>query len=494
MSSLSLTQQQKLQVKLSPAQIQMIRLLEIPVAELQERIDEELQKNPMLEEAAETENDENLNEEEIYANEIEKEEYENPLQNEDFNYEDYVQDDEIPDYKTTINNASADDERREVPLVESVSLSEYLESQIYLTSMDERECHIAKFIVGNIDDDGYLRRSVENLIDDLAFRESLVVSEEEMHKIIRQIQQFDPPGVGATTLQECLLIQLQQMPQTPMIVLSKKIIANYFNDFSHKNIAHLVTKLNVTEEKIREACEIIFRLTPKPGYAWTGMAYERHQNIIIPDFVVENREGRLYLSLNNGDLPQLCVNKEYEDMLREMLANEQKKNEQEKEAIRFVRNNIDSARNFIEAIKQRNDTLLKTMTAIMHFQENFFLGGDDRFIKPMILQDIADLTGFDVSTISRVSNSKYVQTDFGIFPLKYFFSEGMTNKHGDEVSTREIKQTLKKIIANEDKKRPLNDDALVEIMKSKGYLIARRTIAKYRKLLDIPIASVRKRM
>ena len=226
MSSLSLTQQQKLQVKLSPAQIQMIRLLEIPVAELQERIDEELQKNPMLEEAVETENDENLNEEEIYANEIEKEEYENPLQNEDFNYEDYVQDDEIPDYKTTINNASADDEHREVPLVESVSLSEYLESQIYLTSMDERECHIAKFIVGNIDDDGYLRRSVENLIDDLAFRESLVVSEEEMHKIIRQIQQFDPPGVGATTLQECLLIQLQQMPQTPMIVLSKKIIAN----------------------------------------------------------------------------------------------------------------------------------------------------------------------------------------------------------------------------------------------------------------------------
>ena len=479
---LSLTQRQSLLTKLSPQQIQIVRLLEIPGVELQRRINEELQENPALDEGKDPqairEEDEQKRSEEFdgdeygndsYANDesdaddyreasmgesyssessqadttYNDSDYANPLDNPEFNYDDYVTDDETPDYKTRITNYSDPQDTMDNTFTGTPSLIEHLKSQVYLTKMTKPERHIAKFVVGNIDEDGYLRRTAEELEDDLAFRESLIVPHEQMLDIIEQIKQFDPAGVGAHDLKECLEIE---------------------------------------------------HLNPTPGAEWAGTSYDNHGATIIPDFLVENRDGELVMQLLDGEIPDLHVNSDYQEMMKNYAGRKNQLTDAEKETVQFVKSKIDSAKWFIDAIKQRNETLTRTMMAIVEAQSDFFYEGDDSALKPMILQDIADKTGYDVSTISRVSNSKYVQTEFGIYPLKHFFSEGMQNIEGDEVSTREIKQALREIIDREDKSHPLNDDELVEAMKVAGYTIARRTVSKYRQQIGKSIARLRKQL
>lgn len=497
MLSTSLTQQQKLQTKLSPTQIQVIRMLELPSIELPQRINEELQENPALEEGSDRDNlpeddytqDEYADTGDDYSDEGDNA-LQDPLQNEDFNYEQYISDDETPEYMLRANNGSAESETRDIPFTGGTSFIDELKAQIYLTKMTKPQRHIAKWVLGNIDDDGYLRRTTEQLVDDLSFQEGLIVSDEEMADIVRQIKQFDPAGVAAANLQECLLTQLQRKSSTPAIEIAIKILKHHFEAFSKHHFSKIMLRLGVTETQFKEAVDEILRLNQKPANAFTGNVYDSQRSVIIPDFFVENRDGELILTLNTGDIPELHVSREYSDMLSQY--SKGKQTSETKEAIRFIRSKIDSARWFIDAIRQRNETLTRTMTAIMQFQHDFFVEGDETFLRPMILQDIADHTGYDVSTISRVSNSKYVQTQFGIFPLKYFFSESMTNTQGEEVSTREIKHILQEIIDNEDKKAPLNDDRLVELLAARGYVIARRTIAKYREQLGIPVARLRR--
>lgn len=493
MSSLSLIQQQKLQQKLSPAQIQVVKMLELPSCELGQRINEELQDNPALEESPgtlsesvnETDNDLSSEEDNRY-----EDEYTNPLQNDDFNYDDYIQDDETPDYTPSYSGVSEDN--RDIPFSVGISFGEYLKSQIYLTKMDKPQRHIAKFIVGNIDEDGYMRRSVEELVDDLSFREGIIVGEDEMELILDQIKRFDPPGVGARNLQECLLIQLSQKPNSESVHLAQRILEHYFDDFSKRHFSKICQQMSISEEQMHQAVNEITRLNPKPGSAWSGTVYDRHQTSVIPDFIVEHHNGELVISLNNGDIPQLRVSEQYNQMLQDYSQNPANQTTQKKEAIRFVKSKIDSARWFIDAIRQRNETLMRTMQAITQEQKAFFEEGDETNLKPMILSDIAQKTGYDISTISRVSNSKYVQTEYGIYPLKFFFSEGMKNIEGEDISTREIKKGLLELINAEDKKSPLTDEQLVDRMKGNGYAIARRTIAKYRDQLNIPVARLRR--
>lgn len=491
-SSFRLTQQQKLQQKLSPAQIQVIRMLELPACDLLQRVNEELQENPALEEGIDNVTDTNNVEDEF---DYKEEDFDNPLKNDDFNYDDYVQDDEVPDYSTRTHNYSGDDGSSvDIPFSVGISFGEYLKSQVYLTKMDKPQRHIAKFVVGNIDEDGYLRRSAEELVDDLAFREGIIVPDEEMKEIIEQIKLFDPPGVGARDLQECLLIQIVQKEQTPAVQLAHRILKDFYTEFTKRHFDKICARLNIEEDTLRSAIVEITRLNPKPGSAWAGTVYDRHQLTVIPDFYIENHNGELVIQLNNGDIPDLHISSSYFDMLEDYSKNISNQTSKRKEEVRFIKNKIDSARWFIDAIKQRNETLLHTMTAIVESQRAFFLEGDETFLKPMILQDIADKTGYDVSTISRVSNSKYVQTPFGIYPLKFFFSEKMTNTSGEEISTREIKRILKDVIEKEDKSKPLNDDQLVLALRERGYKIARRTVAKYRELMGLPVARLRKQM
>ncbi len=484
-TSLTLTQQQKLQAKLSPSQIQVMRMLELPACELQARINEELQENPALEEGHDLQN-----EVEQDTNTYE-EEYQNPLQNDDFNYDDYVQDDDIVE-RNTSGSRTAETAREDIPFSVGISFGEYLKDQIYLTKMDKADRHIAKFVVGNIDNDGYLRRTTEELVDDLSFREGIVVSDEKMYAIIQQIQQFDPPGVGAYDLQECLLLQLQQKETTPDIALATTIITRMFDAFSRKQYNKIIQRLDITEAQLKSAIAEIMHLNPRPGNSWAGTVYDRNQTIVIPDFIVEEVDDELIISLNQGDIPPLHVSAEYSQMLDTY--SKANKSASNKEAMRFVKTKIDDAKWFIDAIRQRNETLMQTMRAIVFSQRDFFLNGDGTYLKPMVLKDIAHITGHDVSTISRVCSNKYVQTQFGIYPLKYFFSESITKKDGEEISTREIKQVLQGLIANEDKTRPITDDELVDILQQKGYKIARRTVAKYRDQLGIPVARLRHRM
>lgn len=484
MTGLSLTQEQRLQQKLSPSQIQVVKLLELPSCELGQRINEELQDNPALEEGL----DAAPLEEEM--NENVEGEFVNPLQNEDFDYNQYIQDDETPEY-CYHDVGGGEEENKDIPFSIGVSFGEYLKSQIYLTKMSKPQRHIAKFVVGNIDEDGYLRRTAEELCDDLMFREGLTVDTNEMEDIIRQIKQFDPPGVGAANLKECLLIQLEQKPQTDAIGKAKRILSVAFDDFSHRRYDRLADKVEYSDQELKEAIAEITKLCPKPGNAWNGTVYDRNQTTIIPDFFVENQDNELVVTLNTGDIPELHVSQEYANMLKDY-NNEKNQTRQMRDAVRFVKNKLDSARWFIDAIKQRNETLIKTMRAIVQIQKEWFYEGDETNLKPMVLQDIANLTGYDASTISRVSNSKYVQTEFGIFSLKFFFSEGITNKEGEQISTREVKKMLKELVEQEDKHNPLQDDELVQQLSTKGYNIARRTVAKYREQLGIPVARLRR--
>ena len=492
MARLTLAQQQKLQTHLSPAQIQVIRMLELPTVELQQRVNEELQENPALEEGVDPDSQlqqQQLDEEDGYSNE--EDNYVNPLQNDDFNYDSYVNDDEVPDYVTRQNNYSADDEREDIPVSGGTSFTEYLKSQVYLTKMTKPQRHIAKWVLGNIDDDGYLRRSIEQLVDDLSFQEGLMVSDEEMTDIVNQIKQFDPPGVASKNLHECLITQLKQKPQTDAVTNALNILEKCFDHFSNKRFDRIKQRLQLDDEQIRMAVSEIVKLNQKPANAFTGNVYESHQSTIIPDFYVENRDGELVLTLNTGDIPELHVSRDYKEMLA-TYSQSKSPSKDTKDAVKFIKNKLDSANWFIDAIRQRNETLQRTMQAILEFQRDFFIEGEETYLKPMILQDIADKTGYDVSTISRVCNSKYVQTEFGIFPLRFFFSESMTNSQGEEISTMEIKKIMRQIIDSEDKTNPLNDDQLVVELETHGYSIARRTIAKYREQMGYSVARLRK--
>ena len=482
-TSLTLSQQLKQQLKLSPAQIQAMRLLEVPACELLACINEELQKNPALEEGQ----DQNA---EADNTELMQEEYENPLQNGDFDYRDYVEDDETYDTSVMTGGRAHED----IPFSMGTSFAEYLKSQVYLTEMDKPDRHIAKFVVGNIDEDGYLRRTVEELVDDLSFREGLVVPDEKMADIVEQIKQFDPTGVGAYDLQECLLIQLRRKKQTAAVCLAIKILENHFEIFSRRNFEKLQQRMEISEEQLRDAIAEIVRLNPRPGSAWIGTVVERNQSIIIPDFIIEQEEDDLIISINQGNIPELHISADYQEMLETYSHPESQNSAQIREAARFVKTNVDNAKYFIDAIRQRNETMMRTIEVLVALQRDFFLQGDSMYLKPLTLKDVADRTGYDVSTISRTFANKHVQTEFGIFPLKFFFSDKITNSQGTDVSTREIKQKLREVIEQEDKTNPITDDQLVDIMHEAGYPIARRTVAKYREQMEIPVARMRRQL
>jgi len=476
--------QQKLQQKLSPAQIQVIKMLEVPTLELEERIRQELEENPALEEGADVDSNSDDFEEE-YGND-------DGGNNDDFDPDEYMMDDDIPDYKLKANNTSKDDKREEIPFSAGMTFHENLIDQLGLLDLSEHEHALAEYVIGNIDDEGYLRRTAESMVDDIVFQTGINTTDDEMQHIIEIVRQFDPAGVGATTLQECLILQLERKKQTLEVQLATKIINQYFEEFTKKHYDKIIRGLNIDDDQLKKIIAEITRLNPKPGNAWGGNILEKSMATIVPDFILETEGRQLIVHLNNSNVPELRVNSTYNDMFQDYASNKKNQSREMKDAVMFVKQKIDAARWFIDAIKQRQQTLLTTMTAIVQFQKEFFIEGDDTFLKPMILKDIADITGYDISTVSRVSNSKYIQTEFGVYSVKYFFSESMTNDSGEEVSTREIKKILQDCISSENKKKPLNDDALADVLKEKGYLIARRTIAKYREQLNIPVARLRK--
>lgn len=473
--------QQKLQQRLSPAQIQVIKMLEIPTVELEERIRQELEENPALEEGVEK--TENSDEEEDSNDEYQADD--------NVDFEEYMPDDDIPDYKLMVSNSSGDNKHEEIPFSAGLTFHEFLSEQVGLLQLTSHERNLMEYIIGNIDDEGYLRRSPESMVDDIVFQAGIQTNDDEMKRLIREVQQFDPAGVGAEDLHECLLLQLERREPNQDVMNAKRIITGYFDEFSRKHYEKIIRSMNITEEELKDALTQIIRLNPKPGNAWGGNVLEKSLSTIVPDFLVENNEGTLTVQLNNSNIPDLKVNSTYHDMFRDYSSNKENQNKEMKDAVMFAKQKVDAARWFIDAIKQRQQTLITTMTAIVNFQREFFIEGDETYLKPMVLKEIADMTGYDISTISRVSNSKYVQTEFGIFPVKFFFSETMINDSGEEISTREIKKIMLECIDEEDKRDPLTDEKLVELLKEKGYIIARRTVAKYRELLNIPVARLR---
>ena len=475
--------QHKLLQKLSPQQIQMIKLLEIPAIQLEQRIKKELEENPVLEEG---------NEEPFAEQEEAKEEQGD--QQEEFSLEDYMQDDEIPSYRFNAQNYSSDDKREEIPFSMGSSFREQLKSQLGLRKLTDEEEILAEYVLGNIDDDGYLRRELEAIADDLAFSTGLEASYEALHAVLMLIQEFDPAGIGARNLQECLLLQIERKDlENPVTLLAQKILKNHFEEFTNKHYEKILQRLNIQEDELKAALEEILRLNPKPGGAM-GDSQIKSFHHIVPDFILEENENVLQLYLNSNNVPELRLSRTYSDMFESYSANKASASKDEKDAITFVKQKLDSAKWFIDAIRQRQNTMLLTMNAILDYQESYFYEGDETRMRPMILKDIADKTDLDISTISRVVNSKYIQTHFGIYPLKYFFSEGMLTESGEEVSTREIKKILQGCIENEDKRKPLTDDRLSAILNEKGYHIARRTVAKYREQLGLPVARLRKEL
>ncbi len=477
--------QQKLQQKLSPAQIQVIKMLEIPTLELEERIRQEIEENPALEEGADV--PENTMDEMDNSEHDDAGDYDS-----DVDLGDYMSEDDIPDYKLVANNTSRDDKHEDIPFSAGFTFHEHLIDQVGLLHLNEHQRKLVEYIIGNIDEEGYLRRDAESMVDDLVFQAGVETNDDELKALIKKVQQLDPAGVGATSLQECLRLQLDRKEPTQSVKDAQRIINEYFEEFSKKHYDKIIRAMNLNEDTLKDALNEIIKLNPKPGSAWGGNVLERTFSVIIPDFIVENSEGAITVQLNNANVPELRVNSMYNEMFEDYSNNKSNQTREMKDAVMFVKQKIDAARWFIDAIKQRQQTLLTTMTAIVNFQKEFFIEGDEVFLKPMVLKDIADITGYDISTISRVSNSKYVQTEFGVFPVKYFFSEAMTNDSGEEISTREIKKIMQEVIDEEDKRSPLNDDKLVEALKERGYLIARRTAAKYREQLNIPVARLRK--
>jgi RNA polymerase sigma-54 factor len=474
---------QKLEQKLSPQQIQLMKLLQVPTIELDQRIKQEIEQNPALEEGEERE------EEDEFENDDSADDFDE--NEEEFDLSDYL-DDDVADYKTQANNQSKDEEERVIPLSGEQSFREKLMEQIQLLPLTDNQYLIADTIIGNLDESGYLNREVDALVDDLAFSVGITVAEVEIEETLALIQELDPAGVGARDLQECLVIQMKRKQDgKPHRQHALLILEKYFEEFTKKHYDKIAKKLDLTDEELKKAIDEILKLNPKPGGSTRDAAQNFQQ--IIPDFLLFESDGKLDLTINSRNAPDLKVSREYANMLR-TYAEGAKTSKSDKEALSFVKQKLDSAKWFIDAIKQRQTTLLITMTAIMEYQREFFLTGDETMLRPMILKDIADVVQMDISTVSRVANSKYVQTNFGIYSLKYFFSESLSTDSGEEVSTREVKKILSNAIESEDKKRPLPDEKLMELLKDKGYNIARRTVAKYREQLNIPVARLRKEL
>lgn len=480
MSNMNQRQIHKLLQKLSPQQIQMIKLLELPAMQLEQRIKQEIEENPVLEQSEEVDK-ENEDDKDVEPKEI--------------SVEEYLKEDDTPNYKYHANNFSKDDQQRPLVLAGGRSLHEYLYEQLGYKELTQRQETLAKYLIGSIDDDGYLRRELTSVCDDIAFGLGIETTVAELEMLLGIIQQLEPVGIGARTLQESLILQLNTQPLNSKAGrLARKILTSYFEEFTKKHYEKLMSRLSVGEDEFRDAIEEITRLSPKPGHLYNEGGNEMLP-YVVPDFMLDYQNGEFDLSLNSYNVPDVKVNRRYVEMIREMAgAKGTSINDTNKEAIQFVKNKLDSAKWFISAIKQRHDTLMFTMTEILDYQREYFIDGDQSKLRPMILKDIADRTGLDVSTISRVVNSKYIQTQFGILPLKQLFSEAMQTDSGEEVSSYEIKNILTECIESEDKRKPLTDEVLMDILNSKGYHIARRTVAKYREMLGIPVARLRKQI
>jgi len=473
----------KLSQKLSPQQIQLMKLIQLPTQAFEQRLKQEIEENPALDtgkEKTENADDEFSNQEEEYK-----------VEDSEFNIDEYLSDDEIPNYRVQANNYSSDDEEKTMPYAGGTTFNQYLKSQLNTYRLSENDYQIALFLIGSIDESGYIRRPLEDIADDLAFTQNVYADVDNVEKVLKLVHQLDPAGVGARSLKECLSIQLHRKSQSSPVVRAVKIIDTAFELFTKKHYKKLIAKFNISEEQLKGAIEEIEHLNPKPGGSFSGN--NRIVEHVVPDFTIRIVEGELELTLNGRNAPELHVSGAYNEMLMGYKETK-KKTKSQKDAVLFIKQKLDAAKWFIEAVKQRQQTLLITMSAIMHYQKEFFLTGDERNLKPMILKDIADEIEMDVSTISRVANSKYVDTPYGTKLIKEFFSESMKNDQGEDVSTREIKKILEITIEEEDKRKPLTDEKLAAILKGKGYPIARRTVAKYREQLDFPVARLRKKI
>lgn len=476
----------KLSQKLSPQQIQLMKLIQLPTQAFEQRISQEMNENPALEggkdESDEFDDDfENTNEDDYDDG--------NEVIETDINVDDYLSDDETPSYKLSANNYSADDEEKQTPYASGTSFNQHLLQQLSTYRLDEEEEEIARFLVGSVDESGYIRREISDIVDDLAFTQNVYTSEDKIKKVLQIVQDLDPAGVAARDLQECLLLQLKRKDPNESVTLATQLIEDSFDHFSKKHYKKLISKFDITEDQLRDAIHEIESLNPKPGGTYSGNT--RMVEHVVPDFAIKIVDGVLDLTLNGRNAPELHVSREYTNMLKGYKEAKDKSKSQ-KDAVQFIKQKLDAAKWFIDAIKQRQQTLFVTMNSIMHHQEQYFLSGDERKLKPMILKDIADKINMDVSTVSRVANSKYVDTPYGTKLIKVFFSESMKNDQGEDVSTREIKKILEITIGEENKRKPLTDDKLAKVLKEKGYPIARRTVAKYREQLDMPVARLRK--
>jgi RNA polymerase sigma-54 factor len=472
----------RLSQKLSPQQIQLMKLIQLPTQAFEQKLKQEIDENPALDKGKEKESDDD---------EFSNQEEQSNDNEQDLNLDDYISDDEIPNYRTQANNYSADDEQKSIPYAAGTTFHQHLKSQLNTFRLDEEERQIAEFLVGSIDDSGYIRREIIDLVDDLAFTANIFTNEKEVKNVLKKVQQLEPAGVAARNLEECLILQLRQKKERPSRILAIKVLEESFDHFAKKHYKKLIQKFNISEEQLKEVIAEISKLNPKPGGSYAGNNKIVEQ--IVPDFTIQIIEDKLELTLNSRNVPELHISSEYNNMLKGYVASKEKTKSQ-KDAVFFIKQKLDAAKWFIDAVRQRQQTLMLTMNAIMHHQEEYFLSGDERRLKPMILKDIADKINMDVSTISRVANSKYVDTPYGTKLIKVFFSESMKNDQGDDVSTIEIKNILASIIAKENKKKPLTDQKLSEHLKEKGYLIARRTVAKYREQLNLPVARLRKEM
>jgi RNA polymerase sigma-54 factor len=478
-----------MQLRLSPQQIQYVRLLELPAMELDERVKQELEDNPVLEEGLEGPRDEAADE-----NTFDVDEPSLAGDNEgDLSLGDYLTEDDVPDYKLAQINSQTE-RKEDIPFSAGPSLHEHLEEQLGLRDLSVQQRRIGEYIIGNIDDDGYLRRNTEAITDDLIFKAGESVSEAAVRSVLSVIQDFDPVGIAARNLQECLLLQLERRNQTPETKCAIDILRHHFDSFARKHYERIQKLMNLSDDDLKRILHEITSLNPKPGNAWGGSGMETRMNQIIPDFIVEENNGELTLSMNRNGVPDLHISPEYTAMFQDYMGNKVNRSGQMKEAVQFVKQKLDAAQWFIDALRQRYETLQRTMQTIVILQRDFFLSGDESKLRPMILKDVAERSGYDISTISRVSNSKYVQTGFGVFPLKYFFSESTQNESGEEISTREVRQIMKETVEREDKHSPVTDGELTELLKEKGYLIARRTVAKYREQMNIPVARLRKEL
>jgi RNA polymerase sigma-54 factor len=481
--------QQKLQVKLSPQQIQLMKMLQIPTMELDQRIKEELEVNPALEEGEE---EKAQDDEETDGEENQEEQEETTDNEEEFDLSEYFSDDDIPDYKLHVNNHSADDEDREMPLGAGKTFQDLLYTQLGMLDLEEDIRNIADYLIGNLDENGYLRRELPAIINDLAFSMGITADMRQLDEALLAIQELDPPGVGARDLRECLLLQLRRSEHHDTDTkIAEKILVHHFDEFTKKHYEKIAKKFEIELDDLKPAIDLILHLNPKPGNSM--MESTRTVQHVTPDFMLQVENDELKLSLNGRNAPELRISKEYRGML-EHYAKSKNKDAKEKEAMQFVKQKIDSAKWFIDAIRQRNETLMICMQTIVNYQREFFLSGDETKLRPMILKDIADLVMMDISTISRMANSKYVQTPHGTYLLKYFFAESLSTDEGEEVSSREVKQILKDAIAGETKRKPLPDELLMKLLNEKGYNIARRTVAKYREQLGIPVARLRKEL